>query len=99
MLIARSPSCCEAQSCTRKEFAANALFGSVITWSYSLTGASQCSVCVHGACKCAACGTAQDENDLHAQVSEHASWSSLYYSRIIKAALKSVGAYHHPDVL
>ncbi|DBB05797.1 TPA: hypothetical protein ACH3X3_009810 [Trebouxia sp. C0006] len=28
-------------------------------------------------------------------VSEHASWSSLYYGRIIKAALKSVGAPEH----
>lgn len=33
---------------------------------------------------------------LSAQVSEHATWSSLYYGRIIKAALKSVGECRYP---
>lgn len=31
------------------------------------------------------------ERLLAVQVSEHASWSSLYYGRIIKEALKAVG--------
>lgn len=34
-------------------------------------------------------------NAIVIKVSEHASWSSLYYGRIIKAALKSVGAPQH----
>lgn len=34
-------------------------------------------------------------NAIVIKVSEHASWSSLYYGRIIKAALKSVGAPEH----
>ena len=37
MLMARSPSCCEAQFCIREKFAAIVLFGSVIPWSHSLT--------------------------------------------------------------